>query len=132
MNENKISAAVLCVDDDEAVLDLCVSFLEKAGHAVFKAGNPKEAIAVFQEHRDKIDMLLTDIEMPDMNGRQLYENLSATRPDLKVLFMSGNLREVLVSDGRLKPSDAFLYKPFSPGVLLDSVAKVLASESNNY
>jgi CheY-like chemotaxis protein len=86
-----------------------------------------DAIGAHDEHGQLIDLLLTDVMMPGMNGRELAELLLARRPSLRVLFMSGYAEDVLASDVGLVPGAAFLGKPFKPKVLVAKVREVLDS-----
>ena len=116
---------VLIVEDDGAILDLGKSILEQLGYTVLTAGAPDAAIAVTQSQRGRIDLLLTDVVMPQMNGRQLAQRLAETVPDLKCLFMSGYTANVIAHRGILDEGVNFLQKPFSMAALAAKVREVL-------
>ena len=115
---------VLLVDDDVSVRELVRDLLKRCGYTVIEAADVNDAIALFARHRDEIRLLVTDIVMPQLNGRQLAEQFVAERPALKVLYMSGYTDDqVLVQDAAVVPS--FLQKPFTPDVLARTVRAVL-------
>lgn len=115
---------VLVVDDDKAVCDLTASMLEMKGYLVFRAANGEDAIKVFKHQVDSIQLLVTDIVMPNMSGPQLAQQLRKVRPCLPVLFMSG-----LVSYGNFHGvmGGWFLRKPYTPQMLAEKVKEVLAA-----
>ena len=117
---------ILLVDDEETVRRFGARTLEKAGFRVVSAGTGADALAE-AEKRDDIRLLLTDVMMPGMNGRDLAELLLARRPSLRVLFMSGYAEDVLATSVGLVPGAAFLGKPFKPKVLVAKVREVLDS-----
>jgi len=118
---------ILLVDDEDTVRRFGARTLEKAGFRVVAASTGADAIVSCDEHGDAIDLLLTDVMMPGINGRDLAELLLARRPSLRVLFMSGYAEDVLASDVGLVPGAAFLGKPFKPKVLVAKVREVLDS-----
>ena len=118
---------ILLVDDEETVRRFGARTHEKAGFRVVTAGTGADAILSHDEHGDSIDLLLTDVMMPGMNGRKLAELLLARRPSLRVLFMSGYAEDVLASDVGLVPGAAFLGKPFKPKALVAKVREILDS-----
>lgn len=119
---------ILLVDDEETVLRFSARVLTKEGFRVLSARSGQEARDAAQAGDDAIDLLVTDVMMPGMNGCQLAEVLLARRPSLRVLFMSGYAEEVLVTNVGLVPGAAFLSKPFKPSVLVTKVRGVLATE----
>jgi len=116
---------ILLVDDEETVRRFSSRVLEKHGFTVLTASGGPDALAVAEQHGRPLDLLLTDVMMPGMNGRELAESLLALRPSLRVLFISGYAEDVLVSDVGLVPGAAFLGKPFKPKALLSKVREVL-------
>jgi two-component system, cell cycle sensor histidine kinase and response regulator CckA len=119
---------ILLVDDEVGVRELVRDLLKRCGYIVIEATDVNDAIALFARHRDEIQLLVTDIVMPQMNGRQLAEQFVAERPALKVLYMSGYTDDqVLVQDAGAVPS--FLQKPFTPDVLARTVRAVLDAAS---
>ncbi len=116
---------ILLVEDDEAVRDLCRRTLAAQGYRVLEAENGAEALRVAAAHRGPLDLLLTDVVMPGMNGRELAEALATTRPDTAWLFVSGYTEDSAVRRGAEVSGLTFLQKPFSPTTLLGRVRDVL-------
>ena len=125
------SETILVVDDEETVRRFSSRVLQKHGFDVVAASTPAEAIAAADARRNAIDLLLTDVMMPGMNGRQLAELLLARRPLLRVLFMSGYAENVLATNVGLVPGAAFLGKPFKPKALVSKVREVLDAPSQS-
>jgi two-component system, cell cycle sensor histidine kinase and response regulator CckA len=120
---------VLLVDDEDSVRKVARRVLERSGYNVFAAATAVEALALFEEHRDRIDLLLTDVIMPVMNGRELADALLLERPELPVLFMSGHSYDAL--DNRPLGTLPFtlLHKPFGPQDLNRAVRDRLTRDS---
>jgi len=118
---------VLLVEDDTSVLALARAMLESLGYKVLAAATPGEAMLVAKQTDTPIDLLLTDVIMPTLNGKELADRLSERQPSLKVLFMSGYAADVITAKATLASDAAFLQKPFSIKSLADSVKSVLAS-----
>jgi CheY-like chemotaxis protein len=118
------SATVLVVEDEPAVRAFVVSTLEREGYRVLVAGSPAEAVALTGGLDDPIELLLTDVVLPDTNGQVLAKRLVATRPSMRVVLMSGYGAHM----GDMTPESAlaFLAKPFTRDELLTIVAKTLA------
>ena len=104
---------VLLVEDEDAVLQLARRYLEHLGYAVLAANGPGRALEMMREFSGEIDLLMTDIVMPDMNGRDLYNHLAALCPDTKCLFMSGYPADAMANRGILAEDMHFIQKPFS-------------------
>jgi len=117
-------ATVLVVEDEPAVRAFVVSTLERAGYRVLVAGSPAEAVALTDGLSDSIDLLLTDMVMPETNGQALAERLVAVRPSLNVILMSGY--DPGLAAGPIEGSFHFLAKPFGRDELIDAVSKILA------
>jgi two-component system, cell cycle sensor histidine kinase and response regulator CckA len=117
---------VLLVEDDDRVRTVVAELLESAGYEVLQARNPEEAIAI-AEQNERLQLLLTDIVMPRMNGRQLAEKVRAVRPGLRDVFMSGYTDHVMMDHGILGSEAFFLQKPFTSTSLLLKVREALAS-----
>ena len=113
---------VLLVDDESAVRRVTGEFLELAGYNVLQAGTGMEALEIAQAHFGPLDLLLTDLLMPHMDGCQLAERMAKLHPGLAILFMSGNANES-DDDGKGRPD--FISKPFSMAQLTDTVNNVL-------
>jgi PAS domain S-box-containing protein len=116
---------VLLVEDDEAVRRLTREVLQRSGYRVLEAGNPREAFQVASDCGEPIDLLLTDVVMPESEGLPLFDRLSKTRNGLRVLYMSGYADEAVVRHGVLAAGFPFLQKPFTPQVLARKVRAVL-------
>ncbi|MBK9472301.1 MAG: response regulator [bacterium] len=116
---------VLLVEDEPAILEMTTSMLERQGYRVLAAGAPEAALRVAAEHTEPIHLLMTDVIMPGMNGRDLAAALKTMRPEMKCLFMSGFSAEVVARHGETEPGRLFLQKPFSHEELLTRVREVL-------
>jgi len=112
---------ILIVEDEESVLKLSRDMLEMLGYKVLTAGKTDQAVELAGAYHGNIDLLLTDIVMPDMNGRELSELIISIRPDVKCLYMSGYTSDVIARQGILNEGVQFISKPFS---LRDLAAKV--------
>ena len=116
---------LLVVEDQEDVRRLAVLILEGLGYSVLEAANGSEALAAAREHRGCIRLMLTDVIMPGMNGRELAEQMAAIRPEMKVVFMSGYTDRIMSPDGVLDSSVNYLQKPFSAEQLNAKIREVL-------
>ncbi len=116
---------ILLVEDDEAILILCRTILDSLGYRVLTAGTPSQARRLVRDHVGKIDLLISDVIMPEMNGRELAEILREDCPNLKVMFMSGYSAETFFRRGVLDEDVVFLPKPFSRKGLAAKVSKAL-------
>lgn len=118
---------VLLVEDEEMVLELTQTFLEEQGYTVLSARSPKQAQDLASQHRGPIHILLTDVILPEMNGKELKTAIEAIRPEVKALFMSGYTENIIVQQGMVEPQFFFIQKPFSAAGLTDKIREVLAS-----
>ena len=116
---------ILVVEDNEAVLRMTHEFLKIKGYRVIEARGAAEAIALMEKRGSEIDLVLTDVLMPGMKGRELVERLSAIRSDLRVLYMSAYTEDAAINIGVLSPGTEFIEKPFSPDDLAAKVRRVL-------
>jgi PAS domain S-box-containing protein len=116
---------ILLVEDEAAILGLGKAILERQGYLVLAAHNPAEALDLSRSHPGKIHLLVTDVVMPGMNGKELQETLLPQRPELKCMFMSGYTANVVVHHGVLDAGIHFLEKPFSVRTLAGKVREVL-------
>jgi PAS domain S-box-containing protein len=116
---------ILLVEDEQQVREVASLILRRGGYKVLLAENGEQGLAVAEEHGKGIDLLITDVVMPRMNGRQLVERLKPRWPDLKVLFMSGYTDDAIVHHGVLEEGVDFLQKPITPDALLKRVHEVL-------
>ncbi len=124
----KHTGRILLVEDEPAILRLATSVLEQHGYTVVAAQTPAEALAFAQQQEIPIDLLITDVVMPGMNGQQLKERIEQLRPDIKVLFMSGYTADAVANRGILADGVHFLQKPFSNKSLAQKVQAVLDRE----
>jgi len=120
---------VLVAEDDEQVRSLALSILRRLGYTVLHAQNAGEALLVCEQHDGPIHLLLTDVVMPRMSGRQLAERLAPVRPEMKVLYMSGYPDDSVVRRDVLETRIAFLHKPITPATLGAKVRQVIDSAS---
>ena len=116
---------ILVVEDDQMVRDLVVSFLTSLGYAVLEADCGQAGLDLAVGCGDRIDLLLTDVIMPGLNGKQLYEKLAAVKPGLKVIYMSGYTDNVIAHRGVLDPGVHFIQKPFSVAGLAKKIRQAL-------
>ena len=116
---------ILLVEDEEALLKLAELLLKKLGYTVLAAATPEQAIRLVQEYAGSIHLLMTDVVMPEMSGRDLWQRLSALRPDLKCLFMSGYTADIITHHGVLEAGVHFLQKPFQVQVLAAKLREAL-------
>jgi len=122
---NAGNETILLVEDEPAVRDLAQRILRRKGYRVVAAQNGREALDLVERHADAIDLLVTDLVMPQMDGRELAQRLAARRPGLRVLFMSGYTGDTIAQRGVLDPDVAFIEKPFSPEGLAHKVREIL-------
>jgi two-component system cell cycle sensor histidine kinase/response regulator CckA len=115
---------VLVVEDEPQVRRMAARALAEAGHRVLEAGDGREAISVLARAGQGIDLVLTDVAMPGMSGRELADRLRQVRPDVRVIFMSGYADDEIVRRGLLEPDQPFIQKPFTPDVLMRRVAEL--------
>lgn len=118
---------ILIVEDEAAILRLASKMLERQGYTVLEAATPGRAVEIASEHGGAIDLLITDVIMPEMNGRDLANKLQVLYPELKVLFMSGYTADVIAHRGVLDEGVNFVQKPFSNHGLAVKVREVLTS-----
>jgi two-component system, cell cycle sensor histidine kinase and response regulator CckA len=120
---------ILLVEDDPSILKMATMMLQFLGYTVLAAGTPVEAISLAGEYKGQIHLLLTDVIMPEMNGRDLVGKLAEKRPDLKCLFMSGYTANVITHHGVLDEGVNFIQKPFSKNDLAIKIRQVLGQGS---
>jgi CheY-like chemotaxis protein len=122
---------ILVVEDDDAVRRMTRQFLEIRGYTVIEAMSAANAIQFVESHDETIDLVLTDVVMPGMKGRELVERLAKVRPTLRVLYMSAHTEDDAINIGILRPGTAFIGKPFSPDELASKVRDVLIGNSES-
>jgi len=116
---------ILVVEDQEEVRKLAVECLESYGYQVLEARGSSDALLLASHHEGPIHLLLTDVVMPQMGGKELAESLKPLRPEMKVLYMSGYTRDAIVHHGVLDSGVNFVAKPFAPDALALKVRIVL-------
>lgn len=116
---------ILLVEDEKMVRDLVATLLEQSGYTVLRAGNGEEALQVAARHRGPLHLVLTDVVMPGIGGRELLERLSRERTGIQAVFMSGYTADTVVRHGVLENAVVFLQKPFRPEDLVRRVRDVL-------
>jgi CheY-like chemotaxis protein len=119
---------ILVAEDNDTLLKVVANMLKKLGYTVLPANNPNEAIQICRECPGDIHMLLTDVIMPGMDGKELYQHVIAMRPTLKGLFMSGYTADVIAQWGVLDEGIHFLQKPFSMEELSRKVREALSAQ----
>ena len=120
---------VLLVEDEPAILTLVTHILRAQGYTVLRSNSATDAIALAAAHASGIDLLLTDVMMPEMNGRDLAQALQARHPGLRTVFMSGYTADLIATRGVLDADVSFLQKPFTIDALTTVVQKALRSAS---
>jgi PAS domain S-box-containing protein len=120
------SGTILLVEDERVLLEMSTDMLHALGYTVLSAASAEEALRLAREHAGIIDLLITDVIMPGMNGRDLAVQLQTLRPDLRCLFMSGYPADVIAHQGVLDPGVRFLQKPFTRSSLADKVRETLS------
>lgn len=120
---------VLLVEDDKFNLEITQLLLEESGYTVISSISPLKACALFEQHAGEIGLLLSDVIMPGLNGRELYNRVKNIDPDIKVLFMSGYTDDVITKRGVLPEGTNFIHKPFTILQLAEKVRAVLDGEN---
>lgn len=116
---------ILLVEDDPTLLEVAQTTLETLGYVVLPASQPSDAIRMARTYPGTIHLLLTDMIMPEMNGRQLAQAIQQDRSDIRCLFMSGYTQDVFSPDGKLDPDIPFIQKPFAVAVLSQKIREVM-------
>jgi signal transduction histidine kinase/chemotaxis response regulator CheB len=128
---NGSGEVVLLVEDEDQVRKLASRILQSRGYVVLEAKDGREGLSVCEAHQGKIDLLLSDVVMPEFGGREFAERVLTRRPDIKVLFMSGHTQDVILKEG-IKGGTPFLQKPFLPTELAHQVRRVLDSQVRSF
>ncbi len=121
------SETVLLVEDEDNLREVTTELLQGEGYTVLEAPNPEAALSRAREHNGVIDLLVTDVMLPGMNGRDLAERIRQSRSGVKVLFMSGYTGALIATEGVLEPGAALVCKPFTKRELLQHVRAVLTN-----
>jgi signal transduction histidine kinase/CheY-like chemotaxis protein len=119
------SETILLIEDDAAVRQVTRSMLEEFGYTVLEAANGIEAQTMFQRHRDQVQLILCDLIMPRMNGRETHAAIKKIKDDIKVIFMSGYTSDIIAGKGIADPGIQLLQKPLNPSTLLKKIRSVL-------
>jgi len=119
---------VLLAEDDEAVRGLHKMILEDAGYTLIQAVDGRDALDKFMQYQSEISILITDVIMPKINGKRLYEEIRKIRPDMKVLMMSGYTKDVFTERGILEDEYSFMTKPVKPYDLLKTIRNILDNQ----
>jgi two-component system cell cycle sensor histidine kinase/response regulator CckA len=122
------SETILLVEDEKGVRDLAREYLEMTGYAVIQAEDGRSALELAKKHAGQIHLLMTDVVMPGISGRELAERVKAIRPDIKVLYMSGYTDQAVVHHGILESDAVLLQKPFTLPTLSSKLREILTAE----
>jgi two-component system cell cycle sensor histidine kinase/response regulator CckA len=129
--EARTGGAVLLVEDEEVVRELLHDVLVEAGYEVLVAPDGQEAFALASAYEGTIDLLLTDLVMPGMSGRELAERIAERRPAMSVVYMSGYTEDAIIRHGVREAGANFLQKPFTLGDVVDKVDALLAATARD-
>jgi len=116
---------ILIAEDDDDLRRLNRELFEECGYCVLEAANGREALELFQEYQEVIDLLVLDVIMPKMNGKEAFERIRAIRPDIKVLFTSGYTGDILNGSSGIGSEYDFIAKPQPPDELMAKVREIL-------
>ena len=116
---------ILVVEDDDDVRAYIVEILNDLGYRVLQAPDADSARSIIDRKKEKVDLLLTDVVLPGMNGRELADEVTKRRAGIKVLFMTGYSRNAIVHQGRLDPGVEMIQKPFTQGALAARIRTLL-------
>ena len=115
----------LLIDDEPMVTDICEMMLIKLGYQVLKANSGSEGIRIFEANKNRINLIISDFNMPGMNGQEVVDKLRVIDHGVKVLLSSGGLSVAHEEDAMVRGFDGFLQKPYSIDILSDKIAEIL-------
>ena len=124
-SEGETKQTILLVEDEEMVRGLMCEVLEREGYKVLSCSLPEQGIEASRQHSAQIDLLLTDVVMPGMNGREMAKRILEFMPGLRVVFMSGYTEHALTRDGEIDAQTEYLQKPFTLRSLTDKLTRLL-------
>jgi DNA-binding NtrC family response regulator len=122
---HKGSGTILLVEDEEAVRKLTRQMLKRMGYSVIEAANGEEGVRMLGQDPQRFDLLITDVVMPGMNGRELAEYCARLSPRLRVLYMSGYADHAVIEHGMIESDTVFIQKPFTPEDLHRKLCEVM-------
>lgn len=120
------SGTILLVEDDDLLLWITSEILQEMGYIVVQAPSPRTALEIFEKGEIPIDLVLTDVVMPEMNGKELVDRIKAMGAKAKIMFMSGYTADIVAQRGILEEGVSFIQKPINPGELNDKIKRLLA------
>jgi len=121
----KNSKAILLIDDEPMVNDICEMMLKKLGHQVLKAHSGSEGIKIFEVNKNRIELIISDFNMPGMNGQEVVNTIRLMDPGVKVLLSSGGMGDAKEEEILLRGFDGFLIKPYTMNTLSIKIAEIL-------
>jgi CheY-like chemotaxis protein len=130
-NGDARNETILVVEDAETIRKMVCAMLKQSGYRTLEAGDGSEALDLVRTAPHAIDLILTDVVMPEMGGVELSRRIARIRPELRMVFMSGFSDNPVVTDLERSSAALFLAKPFTAGALLDKVREALASKSGS-
>lgn len=116
---------ILLIDDEEIVINISELMLKRLGHRVLKAHSGYEGLQLFKENKSKIDLIISDLEMPKMNGKEVMDKLRKIDPQIKVMLSSGGLTDTDEQTVTNKGFNGFLKKPYSMNTLCEKMSEIL-------
>jgi two-component system cell cycle sensor histidine kinase/response regulator CckA len=126
--EQRGSATVLVVEDDESLRELTTEILKEIGYDVLVASNGRQALEICEANGRNIQLMISDMVMPEMDGLQLAEKVAGAHPGMKIILMSGYTEHAVMRQRSVPPGIHFVHKPFTPTALRAKVREVLASD----
>jgi len=122
------SGTILLVEDDELLLWVTTEILQEMGYTVIQASTPQEAIAICEKGDVLVDLILTDVVMPEMNGKEMVDVIRGMGSTIKVMFMSGYTADIVAQRGIVEEGMSFIQKPINPGELNEKIKRLLAGQ----